>query len=50
VDGLEHLRQRHAGMLEHGANLGGQLLTALATLLEAVANALRGVTRARGAA
>jgi hypothetical protein len=43
VDGLEHLVERHAGMLEHGAHLHGELLTALATLLEAVTHDAFGV-------
>ena len=38
MNGLEHLVQRHAGMLEYGANLDGELFAALATLFEAVAN------------
>ena len=38
VDSLEHLGKRHTGVLKHGANLGGELRAAFATLLEAEAN------------
>jgi len=42
--------QRHAGMLEHGTDLHGELLAALATLLEAVAERALGALGARLAA
>ena len=38
VDGLKHLVERHAGMLENGARLHGELLAALAALFQAPAN------------
>lgn len=46
VNGLEHLGQGKAGVFEHGANLDGELLAALATLLEAVTNLTLGVLAA----
>jgi len=39
VDGLKHLVERHAGMLEHGAHLDRELLLAIAALVEAHADA-----------
>jgi len=44
---LEHLVERHTGMLEHSAYLHGELLAALAALLEAVANHTLGALHAR---
>jgi hypothetical protein len=38
VDGLQHFVQRHTGMLEHSADLDGELLAALTALFQAVAN------------
>jgi hypothetical protein len=40
IDGLEHLVQRHAGMLEHGADLDGELAFAMAAAPQAKPNAL----------
>ena len=37
VNGLEHLVERDAGIVEHGAHLDGELLAAFTTLLDAVA-------------
>ena len=50
MDSLEHLGKRHAGMLEHGADLHSELRAALAALLEAVTNDAVGVLHARLAA
>ena len=38
MDGLKHLVERNTGVLEHGADLHGELLAALATLLQAEAD------------
>src|SRR3546814_20486471 len=50
MDGLQHQVKRHAGMLEHGADLHGELLAALATLFQAVADSAFRVLLARLAA
>jgi hypothetical protein len=47
VDRLKHLVKRHAGMLENRADLRGELLAALATLFEAVAESAFRVLLAR---
>ena len=47
VDGLEHLVERHTGVFEHGADLDGELLAALATLFQAVTERAFGVLQAR---
>jgi hypothetical protein len=47
-DGLEHQVERHAGMLEHSADLNRKLLAALDAFLEAVANRTLGVRRLIG--
>src|SRR5690606_17753881 len=50
VDGLEHLVERHAGMHKHRADLDGELLAALATLFQAVADRAFRVLNALGTA
>ena len=50
MNGLEHLVQRQLGILKHRADLGRELLAALATLLEAVADSAFRVLLARLAA
>src|SRR3546814_20944920 len=47
MDGLQHQVKRHAGMLEHGADLHGELLAALAPLFQAVADSAFRVLLAR---
>ncbi len=47
VNRLEHLRQGDARVLEHSANLDGELLAALATLFQTVANLALGMLLGR---
>lgn len=47
VNRLQHLVQRHAGMLENSADLDGELLAALATFFQTVAHNAFRVFRAR---